>query len=86
MLRNPVEHATIPKCKPHKREIWDLATFQKALERCDDDVLSLALNLAFSCTLRMGEMLAITLDCIDVSEEKIENGWLLFILRRSFKE
>lgn len=51
-----------------------MPTFKKALELCDDDDLSLALNLAFSCTLRMGEMLGITLDCIDVSEDKIENG------------
>ena len=74
MTRNPVEHATIPKEKPKKRAMWDLPTFKKALELCDDDDLSLALNLAFSCTLRMGEMLGITLDCIDVSEDKIENG------------
>ena len=72
MTRNPVEHATIPKEKPKKRAMWDLPTFKKALELCDDDDLSLALNLAFSCTLRMGEMLGITLDCIDVSEDKIE--------------
>ena len=28
-----------------------------ALEICEDDRLKLALNLAFSCSLRMGEML-----------------------------
>src|SRR5699024_11362658 len=43
----------------------------KALDVCDDDILSLALNLAFSCSLRMGEMLGLTWDCVDISEEAI---------------
>lgn len=47
---------------------------QHALEVCDDDILSLAINLAFACSLRMGEMLALTWDCIDISEKSIENG------------
>ena len=36
-----------------------------ALEVCEDDRLKLALNLAFSCSLRMGEMLGLTWDCVD---------------------
>ena len=35
---------------------------QKALEACDDDILRLAINLAFSCSLRMGELLGLTWD------------------------
>lgn len=46
----------------------------KALEVCDDDNLALALNLAFSCSLRMGELLGLTWDCIDISEDSIKNG------------
>ena len=42
-----------------------------ALEVCEDDRLKLALNLAFSCSLRMGEMLGLTWDCVDISEEAI---------------
>ena len=44
------------------------------LEVCDDDNLALALNLAFSCSLRMGEMLGLTWDCIDISEASINAG------------
>ena len=39
--------------------------------RKKDDRLKLALNLAFSCSLRMGEMLGLTWDCVDISEEAI---------------
>lgn len=46
----------------------------RALEACDDDILSLAINLAFSCSLRMGELLGLTWDCVDISPVSIEQG------------
>lgn len=74
MSRNPVEHATLPKAEDKHREIWDAAMLIKALEACDDDILRLAINLAFACSLRMGEMLGLTWDCIDISPVSIEDG------------
>ena len=51
-----------------------------ALEVCEDDRLNLALNLAFSCSLRMGEMLGLTWDCVDISEEAIvENRAYIYV-------
>ena len=55
MTRNPVEHATLPKEEHKTRDIWTAEVLQKALEACDDDILRLAINLAFSCSLRMGD-------------------------------
>ncbi len=60
MTRNPVEHATLPKEEHKTRDIWTAEVLQKALEACDDDILRLAINLAFSCSLRMGELLGLT--------------------------
>lgn len=57
MAKNPVIYATVPKYKSAKREIWTAETLMHALEVCEDDRLKLTLNLAFSCSLRMGEML-----------------------------
>ncbi len=74
MSRNPVEHSTLPKCESKKRDIWTADILFKAISLCDDDVLKLALNLAFSCSLRMGEMLGLTWDCIDISDDKVENN------------
>ena len=74
MSRNPVEHATLPKVESKQRDIWTADTLIKALEACDDDILRLALNLAFSCSLRMGEMLGLTWDCVDISPVSIETG------------
>ena len=74
MSRNPVEHATLPKAEHKKRDIWDAAMLIKALEACDDDMLRLAINLAFACSLRIGEMLGLTWDCVDIAPASIEDG------------
>ncbi len=73
MSRNPVQNATLPKEEHKECDIWTVETVFKALEVCDDDNLSLALNLAFSCSLRMGGMLGLTWDCINISERSIKN-------------
>lgn len=73
MPRNPVLNATLPKEERKERDIWTPDTLAKAMEVCDDPILSLALNLAFSCSLRMGEMLGLTWDCVDISPHSIEN-------------
>lgn len=74
MSRNPVANATLPKYEEKPREIWTEETLAHALKVCDDDLLKLAINLAFSASLRMGEMLGLTWDCVDVSPESIKAG------------
>ena len=63
-----------PKHECKEREIWDAQTLFKAIECCNDPRLKLCLNLAFSCTLRIGELLALTWDCVDISDESIQAG------------
>ncbi|MBP3882677.1 MAG: site-specific integrase [Lachnospiraceae bacterium] len=74
MSRNPVEHATLPKEEHVPRDIWTADILFKALDACEDDNLLLAMNLAFSCTLRMGELLGLTWDCVDISQTSIDSG------------
>ena len=74
MTRNPVEHATLPKEEHKPRDIWTIDVLLKALEVCDDDILKLAINLAFSCSLRMGELLGLTWDCVDITPTSIQLG------------
>lgn len=74
MARNPCINATLPKFESKKREIWTAETLLYALEVCDDDILSLAINISFSCSLRVGELLALTWDCVNLSEETIADG------------
>ena len=74
MARNPVQNATLPKCEERAREIWDAETLFKAIDLCDDDTLKLAMHLSFACSLRQGELLGLTWDCMDISPESIESG------------
>ncbi|WP_317854863.1 tyrosine-type recombinase/integrase [Chakrabartyella piscis] len=74
MLRNPVEKATLPSVEKNIRDIWTSDILFEALEKCDDERLKLCINLAFSCSLRMGELLALTWDCINISDESIADG------------
>ncbi len=74
MIRNPAQYANVPKSTKKQRDIWTAETLMKAVKLCEDPKLKLAINLAFACSLRMGELLGLTWSCIDVSEEKIEKG------------
>lgn len=72
--KNPAVHATVPKHRAEKRDIWTAETLMRALDACDDRLLKLAINLAFACSMRMGEMLGLTWDCVDISEEAVREG------------
>lgn len=74
MEKNPAMYATVPKAETHKREIWDAPTLFHALEVCEDERLKLAINLSFACSLRIGELLGLTWDCVDISPESIASG------------
>ena len=48
-----------------------------ALEVCDDDILALAINLYFACSVRMGEMLGLTSVSdthLDVYKRQVQDG------------
>ena len=72
--KNPAQLATVPKVEKKTRDIWDADTLFHALEVCEDERLKLAINLSFSCSLRVGELLGLTWDCVDVSEESLAEG------------
>ena len=71
---NPIAKATLPKVEATTREIWTADDLFHALEVCDDERLSLAINLAFSCSLRLGELMALTWDCVVIDEKSIEQN------------
>ena len=84
MEKNPCIYATVPKHKSKKRDIWTAETLMYAMEVCEDERLKLAMNLSFSCSLRISELLGLTWDCVDISKEAIEeNRAYLFINKES---
>ena len=69
--KNPFDYATLPRTEYTKRDIWDAETVCKALDACKDTLLYIAMNLAFACSLRMGEILGLTWNNVHISEEEI---------------
>ena len=71
---NPAVNITLPKPTSQAREVWTPEQAQTAIDRCHDPVLRLAMLLALGCSLRIGEILGLTWDCVDITDESIANG------------
>ena len=69
--KNPFEHFDLPKRKYKPREIWDADMIKTALDNCEDTKLYIALNLAFACSLRMGEILGLSWENVHISDDDI---------------
>ncbi len=69
--RNPFDGAVIPKAEHQKRDIWDADTIRLALDNCTDSKLYIAMNLAFACSLRMGEILGLTWKNVHIEDSDI---------------
>ena len=83
MEKNPAEDATVPKHKKVKREIWTADMLMQAINVCDHKWLQVAFHLSFTATLRLGELLGLTWDCVDISEEAInENRAYIYVSKQ----
>lgn len=71
--KNPFEDAILPKREKKVRAIWTADTIRQALDNCSDGKLYIAINLAFACSLRLGEITGLTWDCVHISDEDIAN-------------
>lgn len=77
---NSQMHPPISKYKAEEREIWTAEMLMQAIDACENKWLKVAFHLAFAATVRIGELLGLTWDCVDVSEEAIaENRAYIFI-------
>lgn len=72
--KNPASIAELPKSESMERAIWDAPTLFKAIELCTNPELRMCMHLAFACSLRLGETIALTWDCVDISPESLRKG------------
>ena len=82
---NPAEKATLPSHKAKKREVWSTEEAKHALDLCEDPVLKLSMLLAIGCSMRVGEILGLTWDCVDVSEESVAAGTASVFINKELK-
>jgi len=71
--KNPFDNTVLPKAVYKKRDIWNAEMIRTALDKCTDSKLYVAINLAFACSLRIGEILGLTWDNVHITEEDISN-------------
>ena len=69
---NPAMAVELPKYKKEKRAVWDDAEARYALELCDDPILKLCMLLALGCSMRIGEILGLTWDCIHITPQLMQ--------------
>ena len=69
--RNPFDFAMVKRVKYNPREMWDAATIRQALDACRDSKLYIALNLAFACSMREGEICGLTWNNVHISDGHI---------------
>lgn len=82
MEKNPAIDATVPKHKKKEREIWTAEMLMQALDACDNKWLKVAFHLSFTATLRLGELLGLTWDCVEMSEEAMEKNSTYIIINK----
>lgn len=69
---NPAMNVELPKYKKAKRKAWSDQEAHEAVNLCADPILRLCLFLALGCSMRVGEILALTWDCVHIDEELVE--------------
>lgn len=68
---NPVVCDAPKKRKKVKRTVWDAEAFKLALTDIGDPLLHLAVHLAFICSLRIGETMGVTWDCVNLDKKNV---------------
>ena len=63
--------ATLPKVPKVRRKVWSIQTFRQAVQAAEDDLLSICMHLAFSCSMRIGEITGLTWEDVIIDEESI---------------
>lgn len=82
---NPAERVTLPKYRPAERDVWSASEAQCALNCCSDPILHTAMLLALGCSMRIGEILGLTWDCVDFSDESIHDGTAHVFVNKELK-
>lgn len=66
LKHSPLDNIAIPKEQRKRMPVWNTSQVRKAVLACGDDVmLLLVIQFAFTCSLRMGELLALKWSDID---------------------
>ena len=80
--RNPFQKANVPKTFPSEISMLTIDEIKTLIQNCDNQMLSIAIHLAFAGSLRKGEILAVTWDDVDFQKGTISVSKTLKRVRR----
>ena len=82
---NPAERVTLPKYHSAERDVWSASEAQHAVECCSNPILHTAMLLALGCSMRIGEILGLTWDCVFISDDSIQDGSAHVFINKELK-
>ena len=80
--RNPFRKANVPKVFPSEISMLTVDEIKTLLQNCDNQMLSIAIHLAFAGSLRKGQILALTWDDVDFQRGTVTVSKTLKRVRR----
>lgn len=80
--RNPFQKANVPKSFPSEIPMLTIDEIKTLIQSCDNQILSIAIHLAFAGSLRKGEILALTWDDMDFQKGTVTVSKTLKRVRR----
>lgn len=80
--RNPFRKANVPKSFPSEIPMLTVDEIKTLIQNCENQMLSVAIHLAFASSLRKGEILALTWDDIDFQKGSVSVSKTLKRVRR----
>lgn len=71
---NPAMAVELPRHKSQPRDVWSDQEARHALDVCIDPILKLCMYLALGCSMRIGEILGLTWDCVHIEDDLLQTG------------
>lgn len=84
--KNPFEGAILPKKEKKVRAIWTADIIRQALDNCSEGRLYIAINLAFACSMRLGEITGLQWDAYTFPTTILPVMMLMSGLTKSWQE
>ena len=71
---NPAMAVELPRYRKNRRDAWTNQEAREALDLCKDPIVKMCMFLALGCSMRIGEILGLTWDCVHLDKELLDSN------------
>ena len=83
--KNPLNNASVPKMEHAERDVWTPKEALTALQCCTCEILRGCILVAIGCSMRIGEILGLQWDCLEITEESMKNNTSTLRVKQELK-